>query len=251
MKRSLYVGRFQPFHDGHTAIIRALLEEGNRPIVALRDTKLDQSNPYPLYARFRAMSHVFGKQIDLVGVPDFDEIVFGRSPGFDLRQIRLDAELEAVSGTELRRITPTPIWLTGNSGAGKTTTAKEIQKELGGVVLDGDDMRWSISESAGFELKDRYEHNMRVARLARVLRDQGVQVVVSVIAPHPEIRKRVDLVLSPEWFWLHSEQRRYADRPYVDPSVMEGDPSCLFIDTDANDPKQAAQMILRAYQVQR
>ena len=251
MKRSLYVGRFQPFHDGHVAIIRNLISEGNRPIVALRDTPINANNPFPLYARFKAMSAVFGKQIELVGVPDFDEIVFGRSPGFDLRQIRLDAELESVSGTELRKIAPTPIWLTGNSGSGKTTIAKEIQKELGGIVLDGDQMRWSISESAGFEMKDRYEHNMRVARLARVLRDQGHQVIISVIAPHPAIRKRVDLVLSPEWFWLHSDQRVYPDRPYVDPSAMEGDPSCVFIDTDMHSPKSAAEAIIRQYQVQR
>lgn len=250
MKRSLYIGRFQPFHDGHTAIIRSLLDEGARPIVALRDNPLDKDNPYPLYARFKAMSALFGKQIELVGVPDFDEIVFGRSPGFDLRQIRLDEELEAISGTELRKIAVPPIWLTGNSGAGKTTTAKEIQKELGGIILDGDDMRWSISESAGFSMKDRYEHNMRVARLARVLRDQGQQVIVSVIAPHPEIRKRVDKVLSPKWFWLHSDQRSYGDRPYVDPSAMEGDPSTVLIDTDRLTPRQAAQVIIKAYKAQ-
>jgi hypothetical protein len=196
------------------------------------------------------MSALFGKRIELVGVPDFDEIVFGRSPGFDLRQIRLDEELEAISGTELRKIAVPPIWLTGNSGSGKTTTAKEIQKELGGIILDGDEMRWSISESAGFSMKDRYEHNMRVARLARVLRDQGQQVIVAVIAPHPEIRKRVDVVLSPKWFWLHSESRSYKDRPYVDPSAMEGDPSCVFVDTDSHTPKKAAEMIIKAYQAQ-
>ena len=111
-------------------------------------------------------------------------------------------------------------------------------------------MRWSISESAGFTMKDRYEHNMRVARLARVLRDQGQQVIISVIAPHPEIRKRVDLVLSPEWFWLHSDRRSYKDRPYMDPSAMEGDPSTVFIDTDRLTPKQAAAEIIKAYKAQ-
>ncbi len=250
MKRSLYIGRFQPFHDGHTAIIRALLDEGNRPVVALRDMPIDGQNPFPLYARFKAMSAIFGKRIELVGIPDFDEIVFGRSPGFDLRQIRLPEELEAVSGTELRKITVPPIWLTGNSGSGKTTIAKEIQNELGGIILDEDEMRFSISENAGSGMKDHYELDMRVARLARVLRDQGQQVIISVIAPHPEIRKRVDLVLSPEWFWLHSEQRRYADRPYMDPSAMEGDPSTVFIDTDRLTPKQAAAEIIKAYKAQ-
>lgn len=249
MRRSLYIGRFQPFHNGHMAIIKSILEEGNRPVVAIRDTALNRDNPFPAFAREAAVRRHYGGVVDVVVIPDITEVVFGRSPGYDLRQIRLDAETEAISGTELRKIAPTPMWLTGNSGAGKTTTAKEIQKEIGGVILDGDDMRWSISESAGFGMKDRYEHNMRVARLARVLRDQGQQVIISVIAPHPEIRKRVDLVLSPEWFWLHSDQRVYPDRPYVDPSAMEGDPSCAFIDTDRLSPREAAQAILKQYRV--
>ena len=251
MKRSLYIGRFQPFHKGHMAIIQSLLKDGRRPIVAIRDTALGHDNPYPAFARFAAVKHRFGDQVDAVAIPDIDEVVFGRSPGYDIRQIRLDPDTEAISGTELRKIAPTPIWLTGNSGAGKTTTAKEIQKEIGGIILDGDDMRWSISENAGFEMKDRYEHNMRVARLARVLRDQGQQVIVSVIAPHPEIRKRIDKVLSPEWFWLHSEQRVYPDRPYVDPSAMEGDPACVFVDTDRFSPREAALLVIRQFQVSR
>lgn len=249
-KRSLYIGRFQPFHDGHVAIIKNLLNDGRRPAVAIRDTRLNADNPYPAFARFAAVKHLFGDQVDTVAIPDIDEVVFGRKPGYDLRQIRLDPDIEAISGTELRKIAPTPMWLTGNSGAGKTTTAKAIQRELGGIVLDGDEMRWSISEGASFKMKDRYEHNMRVARLARVLRDQGQQVIVSVIAPHPEIRKRVDLVLSPKWFWLHSEQRAYHDRPYVDPSAMEGDPHCEFIDTDAMTPKEAANRIITIYKAQ-
>lgn len=249
MKRSLYIGRFQPFHPGHMAIIKAILDEGTKPVVAIRDTALNRDNPFPAFAREAAVRRRYGSQVDVVVIPDISEVVFGRSPGYDIRQIRLDSDTEAISGTELRKIAPTPIWLTGNSGAGKTTTAKEIQKEIGGIILDGDDMRWSISESAGFEMKDRYEHNIRVARLARVLRDQGQQIIISVIAPHPEIRKRIDKVLSPEWFWLHSEQRVYPDRPYVDPSAMEGDPACILVDTDAHTPKQAARLILSQYKV--
>lgn len=248
MKRSLFLGRFQPFHQGHIEIIKSILGDGNLPIVGIRDTGLGHNNPFPLYARFAAMKQVFGDRVLPFAIPDFNEIVFGRSPGYDIRQVRLNTDLESISGTELRKIAPTPIWLTGNSGAGKTSAAKEIQKDLGGVILDGDEMRWSISEGAGFGMKDRYEHNMRVARLARVLRDQGQQVIVAVIAPHPEIRKRIDLILSPVWFWLHSEQRVYPDRPYVDPSAMEGDPSCVLVDTDAHTPREAAQLIVQQYQ---
>jgi len=74
------------------------------------------------------------------------------------------------------------IWLTDPSGAGKTTLAKALLDEIPCVNLDGNEMRNSISRGAGFSRKDRGEHNLRVARLAKVLSEQ-MTVVVSVIAP--------------------------------------------------------------------
>ena len=72
------------------------------------------------------------------------------------------------------------IWLTGESGAGKTTLAKRLQEDWPCIILDGNEMRASISEGAGFSTDDRAEHNFRVARLARVLSKQ-MNVVVAVI----------------------------------------------------------------------
>ena len=57
------------------------------------------------------------------------------------------------------------IWLTGNSGAGKTTTAYNFKKKLEEcgkqcIILDGDEMRSSISLGAGFSKEAREEHNL-------------------------------------------------------------------------------------------
>lgn len=77
----------------------------------------------------------------------------------------------------------TTIWITGNSGAGKTTTAKEIIAQMINVVhLDGDDMR-TVWSDLTYSEADRYENNMRVARLAALLGSQGFNVVISTICP--------------------------------------------------------------------
>jgi len=108
------------------------------------------------------------------------------------------------------------IWLTGPSGSGKTTLAQALIKKLRNwVILDGDEMRDSISVGAGFSEKDRTEHNLRVARLASVLEKQGLNVVVSVIAPFKELRSKVDLICSPKWVCLPVQ--RDLPKPYDNP----------------------------------
>ncbi len=93
------------------------------------------------------------------------------------------------------------IWLTGQSNAGKTTLAKMLQREWPCIILDGDDMRDSISLGLGFSRDDRTAHNYRVAGLAKVLSEQ-MNVVISVIAPIKDVRAKIDMICSPKWIYV-------------------------------------------------
>lgn len=76
------------------------------------------------------------------------------------------------------------IWIRGQRGAGKTTLAKELRYKIkGSVLLDGDDMRMSISTDLGFSDTDRLENNKRIAKLAKILNEQGHDVIVATICP--------------------------------------------------------------------
>lgn len=99
--------------------------------------------------------------------------------------------------------TPTPlgvrggtVWLTGLSGAGKTTIAQgfaEAQRARGRAVevLDGDELREHLSPGLGFSREDRDAHVRRVGYLARLLARNGVLVLVPVIAPYAATRAQV------------------------------------------------------------
>lgn len=80
------------------------------------------------------------------------------------------------------------IWVTGNSGAGKTAMALQMKPE-NCILLDGDMVRDIYP--TGFSKDDRWDHNIRVAKLAKMLSGQGVGVIVSLICPYEKLRKRV------------------------------------------------------------
>lgn len=75
------------------------------------------------------------------------------------------------------------IWIRGPRKSGKSTLAKQLSFKMGATWLDGDVMRRSISKDLSFSEKDRIENNLRIASLAKVLEDQGQDVIVSTICP--------------------------------------------------------------------
>lgn len=145
------------------------------------------------------------------------------------------------------------LWLTGNTGAGKTTLAtgleRHVNEELSSdysyarrlIVLDGDAMRATISTDATLSPEDRKKHNLRVARLAAHLQNRGFLVVVAVIAPFAAVRREIDELCHPLWVYVRRSGLEAANKPYEAPE----NPT-LVIDHDqlAIDD---AQRVLRAF----
>jgi len=107
-KYSMVLGRFQPFHEGHEELIRSILNEGKNVFVAIRDTEVDKDNPYTYEIRRHMIFDVFmdeiaSGQLVVEKVPDIEEICYGRSVGWGIREIRLDPKTEAISATEIRQ----------------------------------------------------------------------------------------------------------------------------------------------------
>ena len=136
------------------------------------------------------------------------------------------------------------IWITGNSGTGKTTLGKLLAQRFGAILLDGDEMRQTVSLNAGFSMEDREEHNLRVARLAKLHDSQGFHVVVTVIAPYKSTRAKIDKLITPLWIYVYRPSLAVvAEKPYEEPENY-----FMAINTDKMSVKEAYDNVMNILQ---
>jgi adenylyl-sulfate kinase len=88
------------------------------------------------------------------------------------------------------------IWLTGLSGAGKSTIATRLEQELrllgrNVTVLDGDEVRTHLSKGLGFSKEDRDTNIRRIGYVAGLVAAHGGVAITAAISPYREIRDEV------------------------------------------------------------
>jgi len=98
----------------------------------------------------------------------------------------LDVNKSARAGLKGQK--PCVLWFTGLSGAGKSTIANLVEKQLLSLgrhtyLLDGDNVRHGLNRDLGFTDTDRVENIRRVAEVAKLMSDAGLIVMVSFISP--------------------------------------------------------------------
>jgi bifunctional enzyme CysN/CysC len=103
-------------------------------------------------------------------------------------------DVNKVARARLSHQKPCVLWFTGLSGAGKSTIANLVEKQLHAhgrqtYLLDGDNVRHGLNKDLGFTDEDRVENIRRVAEVARLMVDAGLIVMVSFISPFRSERR--------------------------------------------------------------
>lgn len=208
---AMFIGRWQPFHNGHKYLIDQALAEGQSVCVAIRDTEISVQNPYTVGQREEMLRRVYGDRVSTVTIPDIVSINIGRKVGYAVNRIDPPTNIGKISGTNVRagkddnvpaevaeylRTLQTTLWLTGLPCAGKTTLARRLKEELDNrgyntVHLDGDNVRDKLNADLGFSPEDRKENLRRVAHVSRLFNENNHFVIASFVSPLNELREMI------------------------------------------------------------
>ncbi len=128
-----------------------------------------------------------------------------RSQNIHWQAMDIDKSARAAAKGQKARV----VWLTGLSGAGKSTIANLVEKRLAAegkhtYLLDGDNVRHGLNKDLGFTEADRVENIRRVAEVAKLMVDAGLIVLVSFISPfRAERRMARELMGKGEFVEVH------------------------------------------------
>jgi bifunctional enzyme CysN/CysC len=125
-----------------------------------------------------------------------------RSQNVHWQSLEIDKQARAAA----KHQQPCVLWLTGLSGAGKSTIANLVERRLHArgchtYLLDGDNVRHGLNKDLGFTDADRVENIRRVAEVAHLMLDAGLVVIVAFISPFESEREMArQLVAENEFF---------------------------------------------------
>jgi len=100
---SLFIGRWQPFHNGHAHIIQGALDESKRAIIGVRDMPRSESDPYSFEIIERCLWRTYGNQIEVMSIPDIESINIGRNVGYDVNEVHVPEDIKGISATAIRQ----------------------------------------------------------------------------------------------------------------------------------------------------
>jgi bifunctional enzyme CysN/CysC len=182
-------------------------------------------------------------------------------------------DVDKAARAALKGQRPCVLWLTGLSGAGKSTIANLVEKKLHALghhtyLLDGDNVRHGLNKDLGFTAADRVENIRRIAEVAKLMVDAGLIVLTAFISPFRAERHMarslfadgefvevfVDAPLSvveqrdPKGLYKKARRGEIKNFTGIDSPYEEPEAPDIRIDAAALTPEQAADDVLAALQ---
>ncbi|QQQ19770.1 sulfate adenylyltransferase subunit CysN [Brevundimonas vitis] len=171
--------------------------------IAVCNLSLDRAIPFEAYADNRDLGSfiLIDKLSNRTVAAGLIHFHLRRADNIHWQAVDVDKTARAAIKGQKGRV----VWLTGLSGAGKSTIANLVDKKLHALgrhsyLLDGDNVRHGLNRDLGFTEEDRVENIRRVAEVARLMADAGLIVVTAFISPFQAERQMARDLMEPGEF---------------------------------------------------
>jgi len=104
-KYSIFVGRFQPYHQGHISLIMQKINAGIPALIMVRDIAPDAKNPFTteqtveMIEKYHAAK---GHDVQVIIIPDMESVNFGRGVGYEINEFTPPENIGWISATGIR-----------------------------------------------------------------------------------------------------------------------------------------------------
>ncbi len=107
MKYSMFIGRWQPWHNGHRWLINQRLDQGKNVLICVREVSKDDSNPYDPESVKKNIENelkdlVLSKRVKVIIIPDIESVNYGRGVGYEIIEHVPPDEVGQISATKIR-----------------------------------------------------------------------------------------------------------------------------------------------------
>ncbi len=108
MKYSMFIGRWQPWHDGHRWLIDQRLNNNKNVLICVREVSKDDKNPYdPVKVKEnieKELNYLIEKRrVKVIIIPDIESVNYGRGVGYDIIEHVPPNDIGQISATEIRK----------------------------------------------------------------------------------------------------------------------------------------------------
>ena len=102
MKRAMFVGRWQPLHNGHKWLISQKLDKGIPVLVCVRDIPPDEKNPFTTDQTISMLEAAYADQdVVVISIPDIESVNYGRGVGYEINEHVPPADIGFISATDI------------------------------------------------------------------------------------------------------------------------------------------------------
>jgi adenylylsulfate kinase len=104
---AMFIGRWQPLHDGHKAMFQKAMQQGKNVLICVRDGEVNEKNPFTseqVKENIETNYACFFKQgeVKVMIIPDICSVEFGRGVGYDIIEHIPPSEIADISATKIR-----------------------------------------------------------------------------------------------------------------------------------------------------